>query len=186
VLLVGVLPRTSLTVGGLAGADYRVRNFGLVTADELAARIRQSTALLHGGIAGVSVAGLAVGLVLTAGTSTWDRLLGLCVGLALVLRSRVFSRVPHILPLRAAGLVVLVAQALRAMREGPGAGPGLVVLAALLATVLVVLSAVPLSDVARARFKQVLNVAEMAVVVALVAMAAGALGIYHWVGQVTG
>ncbi|HET8684451.1 MAG TPA: type VII secretion integral membrane protein EccD, partial [Micromonosporaceae bacterium] len=186
VLLVGILPRTSLAVGGLAGADYRVRNFGLVTAGELAARIRQGTALLHGGIAGVSVAGLAAGLVLTTGASTWDRLLGLCVGLALVLRSRVFSRVPHILPLRTAGLVVLVAQALRAVREDPGARPWLVVLAALLTTVLVVLSAVPLSDVARARFKQVLNVTEMTVVVAMVAVAAGALGIYSWVGQVTG
>jgi type VII secretion integral membrane protein EccD len=186
VLMVGVLPRTSLTVGGLAGADYRVRNAGKVTGEELAARIRQSTELLHGGIAAVSVIGVVAGLVLTLAPSTWDRVLGLTVGLALVLRSRVFSRVPHILPVRLAGLFVLVAQGLLAAREAVELGGWIIAVAAGLAVLGVALSAVDLSDVARARIKRLLNLAEMAVVVCMVAVAAGALGVYEWMGGVLG
>jgi type VII secretion integral membrane protein EccD len=185
VLVVGALPRVSLTVGGLASDDFRVRNFGLVTGEQLAARIKQSSALLAGGIAGVSAVGLGTGLLLTASSSEWDRLLGFAVGVALVLRSRVFSRVPHIVPLRSAGLVVLAAQGLRAAREDL---PGVSLVAAIAAAcaVLVVLSAVPLSEVARARVRQVLHLAEMCVVVAMVAIAGGALGGYDWIGRVIG
>jgi type VII secretion integral membrane protein EccD len=184
VLFVGVLPRVSLTVGGLASDDFRVRNFGLVTGEQLAARIKQSSALLTGGIAGVAGVGLTAGLLLTSGDG-WDRLLGLAVGLALVLRSRVFSRIPHIVPLRVAGLVILAAQGLRAVREDlPGVS--LVAAVATVCVVIVATSAVPLSEVARARVRQVLHMAEMAVVVAMVAVAGGALGGYDWIGRVTG
>jgi type VII secretion integral membrane protein EccD len=177
VLVVGVLPRVSLTVGGLASEDYRVRRGSMVTAEALGARIRQSTALLYGGLGAACVIGAAAGLVLTARDGLWDRLLGLAVGLALVLRSRVFSRVPQIVPLRAAGLAVLAAAAL------PVAGAWPVATAVAASTALVAVSAVPLSDVARARVKQLLNLAEMAVVVAMVAVAAGALGGYDWVAR---
>jgi type VII secretion integral membrane protein EccD len=185
VLVIGVLPRVSLTVGGLASDDYRVRRGGLVGGAELAARIRHSTALLYGGLAAASVIGLVSGVALANVGSTWDRLLGSAVGLALVLRSRVFSRVPQIVPPRVAGLVVLVAQGLRSGRETLHTGPWLVFWAAAVATVLVAASAIPLSDVARARVKQLLNLAEMLVVVAMVALAAGALGGYDWVGRAT-
>lgn len=177
VLVVGVLARVSLTVGGLAGEDYRVRRGGTVTADALGARIRESAALLYGGLAAACVTGVTAGLVLTAGDALWDRLLGLAVGLGLVLRSRVFSRVPQIVPLRAAGLAVLAAQGLTVAARWPVAAAGLAF------TMLVLISAIPLSDVARARVKQLLNLAETAVVVAMVALLAGALGGYEWVGR---
>jgi type VII secretion integral membrane protein EccD len=182
VLVVGVLPRVSLTVGGLASDDYQVRRGGEVTGEELASRIRQSTALLYGALGAAAVVGMVAGVVLSGG-STWDRLLGLSVGLALALRSRIFSRIPQIVPLRVAGLVVLVAEGLRAARENIHAGPWLVAWAAAVAAGTVTLSAVPLSDVARARVKQLLNNAEMAVVVAMVVLLAGALGGYDWVGR---
>jgi type VII secretion integral membrane protein EccD len=178
VLVVGVLARVSLTVGGLAGEDYRVRRGGMVTADALGARIRRSTALLYGGLGAACLTGAAAGLVLTTGDVLWDRLLGLAAGLGLVLRSRVFSRVPQIVPLRAAGLAVLAAQGLDVVRRSP------VLAAVLVSTVLIAVSAVPLSDVARARVKQLLNLAELAVVVAMIALLAGALGAYEWVGRV--
>jgi type VII secretion integral membrane protein EccD len=178
VLVVGVLVRVSLTVGGLAGEDYRVRRGGMVTAEALAARIRQSTALLYGGLAAACLAGAVTGLVLTSGDALWDRLLGLATGLGLLLRSRVFSRVPQIVPLRVAGLAVLAAQGLEVAQRWP------VVTAVMASTVLVTASAVPLSDVARARVKQLLNLAELAVVVAMIALLAGALGGYEWVGRV--
>jgi type VII secretion integral membrane protein EccD len=179
VLVVGVLARVSLTVGGLAGEDYRVRRGGMVTADALGARIRQSAALLYGGLGAACVTGAVAALVLTTtGEALWDRLLGLAVGLGLVLRSRVFSRVPQVVPLRVAGLAVLAAQGLEVARRWP------VTAAVLASTVLVTASGLPLSDVARARVRRLLNLAELAVVVVMTALLAGALGGYEWVGRV--
>ncbi len=181
VLVVGVLPRLSLTIGGLAGDDYRVRTFGLVSAERLAARIRQSNALLQGAILGVATVGGGAATVLIVTGDRWDRWLATLVGLALVLRSRVFSRVPHVVPLRAVGLAVLATQGFLTLRDAlPAAGA---VLAA--AVALVVLSAVGLSEVTRARVKQTLNIAEAVAVVAMIAIAAGALGAYDWIGRVT-
>jgi type VII secretion integral membrane protein EccD len=185
VLVVGVLPRVSLTVGGLASADYRVRHHGLVTAEELARRITQSNALLYGGVLGAAVLGAAGGLLLAMTGSTWDRLLGVAVGVALVLRSRIFSRVPQILPLRIAGLLVLAAQAAAAVQAVPGLRSWSVVVAAAVAAGAVAVSAVPLSEVARARVKQLLNRAELVAVVAAVALAAAALGGFQWVDRLT-
>src|SRR5690606_12055787 len=107
VLLVGVLPRASLTVGGLASADYLLRQQGHLSSEELAARIRRSSALLHGAIWGTATVAAAAGAVLAVIDSPWDRLLGGVVGVALLLRSRVFSQVPQVAPIRVAGLLVL-------------------------------------------------------------------------------
>jgi len=181
VLVIGVLPRLSLTVGGLAGADYRVRNAGQVSASELTARIRHSDTLLHGSLFAVATTGLAAGLFFTFSGLWWDRLLGLAVGLGLLLRSRIFTRVPHILPLRAAGLIVLIGQTLLFARQDAVAGPWLVAIAAGAAAVIVAVCAVTLSDIARARVKQVLNLAEVAVVAMTIPLAAGGLGLYRWV-----
>jgi type VII secretion integral membrane protein EccD len=185
VLLVGVLPRASLTVGGLASADYRVRNHGLLTGEELALRIAQSSALLYGSVVSAAVIGLLCGVLLAVNGAGWDRLLGTALGLALVLRSRVFSRIPQIVPLRVAGLGVLGVQAVSAAVQLPALVPWLVPIAAAAALLMVALSAVPLSDVARARVKQLLNRAETVVVIAAFALAAAALGVFDWVARLT-
>jgi type VII secretion integral membrane protein EccD len=184
VLVVGVLPRLSLTVGGLAGADYRVRNAGAIPREQFATRFRQSTALLYGGLVASAVTGAGAGCLLAFGP-TWDRWLGVVIGVGLLLRSRVFSRTPSILPLRLAGLLVLGVHALVAVRQSDTLRPWTMLLAAGAATAGVALSAVPLSEVARARVKQLLNWAEVVVVVALVALAAGAVGAYAWVATQT-
>lgn len=184
VLVVGVLPRASLTVGGLAGADYLVRNQGLISEDALAARIRESTALLHGGILGATAVGVGTGVPLALTASIWDHLLGVTVGLALVLRSRAFSRVPQVVPLRVAGLVVVVAHAVRWIQDTPPLQPWAVPLAAAAVGIGVALSAVPLSDVARARAKQLLNRAEIVVVVVMIPLAAAALGLFDLVAEI--
>jgi hypothetical protein len=181
VLLVGVLPRVSLTVGGLASADYRVRNHRLVAGGELAGRIEQSNALLYGGLVGTSLVGVGGGVLLAGSGSSWDRLLGAAVGVALLLRSRVFSRTAQILPLRIAGLLVLAVHTGQAVQESAAVRPWAVAIAAAAAAALVVLSTVPLSDVARARVKQLLNRAESVMVVGVVALAAAALGLFVWV-----
>jgi type VII secretion integral membrane protein EccD len=185
VLVVGVLPRVSLTVGGLASADYRVRTHGLVAGAELAGRIARSGALLSGGLIGTALVGVAGGVLLAGSGSGWDRLLGTAVGLALVLRSRVFSRVPQIVPLRVAGLAVLAAQGGYAVQLSAALRPWAVPIAAGLAAGMVAVSAVPLSEVARARAKQLLNRAELVVVVAVVALAAAALGLFDRVAELT-
>jgi type VII secretion integral membrane protein EccD len=184
VLVVGVLPRVSLTLGGLASADYRVRTFGLVDAADLADRIRQSTALLYGAIGAVAAIGSATALVLTFSGDVWDRILGTAIGLGLLLRSRAFSRIPHVLPLRTAGVAVLVGQGLWVIREYPEGSFAVAGVAAAV-TAIVALSAVRLSDVARARLKQMLNLAETFVVIATIAIIGGALGIYDRVAELT-
>ena len=181
VLLVGVLPRVSLTVGGVASADYRVRQQGLVTGEELARRIGQSNALLYGGLLGTAALGTAAGALLVAGGTTWDRLLAVAVGAALVLRSRVFSRVPQIVPLRVAGLLVLALAGAAAADAVPALRPWTVPLAAAVVAGAVVAGAVPLSEVARARVRQLLNRAELGAVGAVVTLAAAALGGFDWV-----
>ena len=133
VLVVGVLPRVSLTIGGLASADYRVRNHGLVTSEALAARIAQSDALLYGSLLGVAVLGAATGGLLAGSELLWDRLLGVMAGAALVLRSRVFSRISQILPLRIAGLAVLAGHGVTLGQDWPPLRPWLVPAAALAA-----------------------------------------------------
>jgi len=180
ILVIGVLPRISLTVGGLAGADYRVRNKGKVSEQELARTIRHSDVLLHGSLLAVAVIGVVTGLVLTASGASWDRALGLAIGLGLLLRSRVFSRIPHILPLRVAGMIVLIAQGVRELREDAGAGAWSIAIAVGAATIVVAVSAIHLSEVARARLKQVLNLAEIVVVAATIPLVAGGLGLYAW------
>lgn len=178
VVAVGVLPRVSLSVGGLASADYQVRNAGTLSYAELSARVRQSMALLGGAVFGVSAVGLAAGVWLAYATAEWDRWLALGVGAALVLRSRVFSRVEHMLPLRLAGIAVTVTLALRQAFDRPGLRPWLVVVIAALGTALVLVSAIPLSDVTRARVRRMWNWAELGVISVLLVLAAGALGVY--------
>jgi type VII secretion integral membrane protein EccD len=184
VLAVGVLPRMSLSLGGLASADYRVRTFGLLDGGELADRIRQSTALLYGAIAAVSAVGTATALVLTFRGDVWDRLLGTAIGLGLLLRSRAFSRIPHVLPLRTAGVAVLVGQGLWVVQEYPEGSPAVAGIAAAI-TIVIALSAVRLSDVARARLKQVLNLAETIVVVLSIGLVGAATGLYDRVAELT-
>ncbi|QSB15720.1 type VII secretion integral membrane protein EccD [Natronosporangium hydrolyticum] len=185
VIMVGVLPRVSLTVGGLASADYRVRNHGLITGAELTHRIEQSNALLYGGLLGAAVVGAGSGVLLATTGSRWDAAFGAAVGLALALRSRVFSRVPQIVPLRVVGLAVLVVHGIFAAQTVPELVPWLVLIGAAVATGAVALSAVPLSDVARARVKQLLNRVELIVMVGVLALAAAALGWFDWVEEFT-
>ncbi|HEX6683472.1 MAG TPA: type VII secretion integral membrane protein EccD [Candidatus Limnocylindrales bacterium] len=176
ILAIGVLPRISLTVGGIAGADYRVRHVGLVSGEQLARRIRHSDILLHGSLVAIAVVGLVTGLILTSSELWWDSMLGLATGLALLARSRVFSRIPHILAPRLAGLIVLIGQGLTYQR---GVWP--IVAAAI---VFVAVCAIPLSDVARARLKQVLNLAETVTVTAMIPLAAGGLGLFTWMASI--
>jgi type VII secretion integral membrane protein EccD len=183
---VGALPRASLTVGGLAAADYRVRNALLLSQEALVNRIRQSSWLLTGALAALAALGGVAGVGLAYQPTAWDRLLALAVGLGLLLRSRLFSRIAHVLPLRLAGVTVVAALALRHGTPLDILAPWFAVVTLLVVVVVAGISALPLSDITHARVKQLLNWFEYVVVIAMVVLAAGALGVYDMVALRTG
>jgi len=182
-LVVGPLPRVSLSVGGLAGADYRVRHAGRVSDAELRRRFRTSNDLLVGGLVGVASVVVVSGVLLDLDGDDWDRTLSLLLAITAAMRSRVFSRVQHMLALRLAAVVVLAAvvtqlavQADRAAWLVPGLGLALVAGLGL--------ATLRLSDIQRAQVKRTLNMVEFVVVVVLVVVLAGAMGVYDALGGI--
>jgi type VII secretion integral membrane protein EccD len=185
VITVGALPRASLTIGGLAAADYRVRNAMLLTQETLVDRIRHSSWLLTGALATLATIGGVAGVVLAASV-LWDWLLAVAIGMGLLLRSRLLSRVAHVLPLRTWGVIALAAVALRHVTANEILRPWLAVATLLVAVVVAMVSTVPLSDITHARVKQLLNWFEYVVVIGLIVLAAGALGVYQMVASRAG
>ncbi|GAA2085026.1 hypothetical protein GCM10009821_28130 [Aeromicrobium halocynthiae] len=183
-LTVGVLPRISLSVGGLASADYRVRHVGQLDLAALRRRYRASNDILIGALLGIAGVVVVACVVLVLGDDPWDRTLALVVAVAAVLRSRVFSRIQHVLPLRVAGLVVLgVALAAVVLADGDLV-PFLVPVTAVLGAVALGIATVPISEISRARVKRTLNIAEFLVVVTMLVVLAGALGLYGQLGDI--
>jgi len=185
-LAVGVAPRLSLSVGGLASADYRVRHAGQLTDQQLAARYRQSNWLLLGALVGIALVVTWAGWHLTFSSNGWDRYLALNIGLVAVLRSRVFSRVQHLLPLRVAGAAVLALQLVRLSDDLSDLRRWLVAAFALAILFWVAVSSIPMSDITRARVKRVLNIVEFLLVVDMVVLAFGALGVFAAFEEVVG
>lgn len=180
-LAVGVLPRVSLSVGGLAGADYRVRHAGRVSDADLRRRFRVSNDLLVGGLVGIAVVVVVGGLLLDTDGDDWDRTLALLLALTAALRSRVFSRVQHMLPLRLAAVLVLTAVLAQAM-DGADLMTWLVPAISLALLAGLGLASIRLSEIQRARVKRTLNLVELVTVVVLIVVLAGAMGVYDALG----
>lgn len=180
-LAVGVLPRVSLSVGGLAGADYRVRHAGRVSDADLRRRFRVSNDLLVGGLVGIAVVVVVGGLLLDTDGDDWDRTLALLLALTAALRSRVFSRVQHMLPLRLAAVLVLTAVLAQAL-DGADLMTWLVPAVSLALLAGLGLASIRLSEIQRARVKRTLNLAELVTVVVLIVVLAGAMGVYDALG----
>ncbi|MBW9213433.1 type VII secretion integral membrane protein EccD [Mumia sp. zg.B53] len=176
-LAVGVAPRVSLSVGGLASADYRVRNVGTMSREAIQARYRESNGLLVGSLAAIALVAGVGGAVLTFSDGRWERWLALAVGLLALSRSRIFSRVAHMLPLRIAGLVVLGAQLVREVAE-VDATRWLVVIVLALGVVAVAVASVQISGISRARVKRLLNLVELLLVIQAIVLACGATGLF--------
>jgi len=183
-LVVGVIPLVSLSVGGLASADYRVRHVGRLDLVTLRARYRASNAVLIGSLVGISLVVAWGGIALDLAGSSWDRTLALTLAAAALLRSRLFSRTPHMLPLRIAGTAVVVFAMVRFAVEEESATPWLVVAVSLILLTAVASSTPRISDITRARVKRWLNVVEFLVVVDLLVVLFGALGVYDAMGGV--
>lgn len=181
-LVVGVLPRVSLSVGGLASADYRVRHVGQLDLTVLRDRYRASNALLVGSLAGIAVVVVVCGARLDLAGNPWDRALALVLAAAALLRSRVFSRTQHVVPLRIAGLVVAGLAAARLAAQDPTWVPWLLPATVALGAIACGAASVPISEITRARVKRTLNIVEFLVVVTLLVVMAGSLGVYGQLG----
>lgn len=181
-LIVGVLPRTSLSVGGVASADYRVRNAASVSSEQLRARYRESNGLLMGALIGVATVVVWAGWHLQASDLWWDRYLCASLGLVALLRSRVFSRTMHLVPLRVAGTIVLVLELLAVSQDYEDLRTWIVLIFVGVAAALVGVSSLGMSDVTRARVKRTLNIVEFLVVVEMIVMMCGAMGVFEKFG----
>ncbi len=182
VLAVGVLPRVSLSVGGLASADYRVRHVGRLDLATLRRRYRASNALLVGSLAGVALVVVRDGAALELNDLPWDRTLALSLAATVALRSRLFSRTQHMVLLRLAGLVLVALVLVRVAIAQEELLPYLALVPALILAGGLGLVTVPMSEITRARVKRTLNVVEFVAVVVLLVVACGALGIYGAMG----
>jgi type VII secretion integral membrane protein EccD len=183
VLSVGVMPRVSLAVGGLSSADYRVRNAGRLTDAALQARFRESSWLLLGSVIGVSflVGMIAFWLGLRDeewSQDIWDRALALSLAAVLLLRSRVFSRIQFMLPLRMAAVFGCLSTIHEQALQVQALDDWLLAAVAAAGTVAAGISVLTLSDITRARIKRTLNAVEFLVVVDLVVVTMGAVALY--------
>jgi type VII secretion integral membrane protein EccD len=186
ILLTGALPRASIAVGGLAAADFRLRTVSRITEQELAERVRQSTYMLTGALAGAALVVAAGTAWLSGSTSIWDRWLLPVAGLLLVLRSRAFGRVRHVLPLRLGGAAVLAGVGLAAVERVPALQQWAAALAMLAVTAVLAIAALPVTPVTTARAKQILNLVEIAVVVVAVVLTVGGAGVFAFMANYEG
>lgn len=183
-LVVGVLPRVSLSVGGLASADYRVRHVGQLDLAALRRRYQASNDILVGALLGIAAVVAVPGIVLDLSSEPWDRTLAVVVIAAALLRSRVFSRIQHVLPLRLAAVVVAVAAATVTVATDADLSPFVVPATALLVAIAVGAGSISISEISRARVKRTLNIVEFLVVVTMLVVLAGALGFYGRLGEI--
>lgn len=184
ILVVGVLPRVSLSVGGLASADYRVRHVGQLDLAALQRRYRDSNAILVGSLVGIAVVVVVSAAVLDLG-GPWDRTLALSLAGAAFLRSRLFSRTQHMVPLRAAGIAVATIVLVRFAADADADTLTFVVpVVALVAVVGLGLASLPMSEITRARVKRLLNLVEFLVVVDLLVVLVGSLDLYSKLGGI--
>ncbi|GAB3463614.1 hypothetical protein GCM10027570_50860 [Streptomonospora sediminis] len=186
VLGVGALPRMALSMGGLSGLDYEVRQVGQTGTARFEESMANSDRLLLGTLLGAVAAAVAMVLLLVfAGDGRADLVLAALVSFVLLMRSRLFDRIRHVLPLRAGGAAGLAAAAVGAA-SGADRMLALLPAAALAAGVAIaVVSRVELAEVPRASLRRILNGVEVVAVVALCVASAWALGLYTLVTSVS-
>ena len=185
VLGVGVLPRAALALGGLSGLDYEVRQVGRTDTERFETSLAAGDRLLLGSLLGMVAAAVAsVALLAFTGSGSRDWLLAALVSTVLLLRSRLFDRVVHVLPVRLGGVLGLVVTAAVAS-TGLGGGSALLPALGLLAgTAVGALSMVHLTDVPRASIRRLFNAMEVVAVIAMCVAAVWALGVYEAVTSI--
>lgn len=183
VVAIGIAPRVSVGVGGLTAADLRMRNGGALSVAELDDRLQRSASVLTWTLVSLAGTGAAALAVLHLAANPWARALGAILTLTLLLRSRTFTAVPHVAPVRVAGLLASAALVVRLSADAANVelqfaviGGALVVLAGLVAG-----AGVELIRANRARLRIIGNLCETISLVAAVPLLAGTLGLFDWV-----
>jgi len=185
VVSLGILPRTCLAAGGLAGLDYLVRTHGAVEPSTLVATFTRSRALLTGAL--LATAGL------TAAGSVWLEVAGSPIQVAqaaaiagcLILRSRAFSQFLHVLALVLAGIGALIVQLTADLINGRPrlTTIGILVLVVAWSAVLARGDQATRNDVAGARNRRLLDLGESLTVATLIPLLAANLGVLEWVRE---
>ena len=174
VLLIGAAPRLALAVGGLTTVS------GMGDPADLTNRIARVDRVLIGvllGLSGVAVLGALPAALAPDGR---QQLLAAGIGVGLLLRSRVFSQVPHALGPRIAGLIVLAGLWVGQWWVDALPDAVLVVGTALVGGVFAACAGLAsgANPVTRARAGRFLDGAELALVVAVVVLTAGVFGLF--------
>ncbi|HEX6446558.1 MAG TPA: type VII secretion integral membrane protein EccD [Streptosporangiales bacterium] len=186
VLVLGILPLTALGAGGLASMDYRIRAGQRLSTAEIERAVRRASGILTWTLAGVGLLAVASGAYLAVTAGLWPRLLAALAGLALLLRSRAYTRRVHALPVRLAGSAVLAATLGRFVLDREPGGILLVVLFAACLVGLALLSAVRVNDVLVARLRLLGNYAEIGTVILMVPVLLQIFGLFAWVKALIG
>lgn len=186
-LCAGVLPRVAMVMGGLSGLDYEVSRTGQVETEQFEEIHSNSDRILLGVVMGVGVGGGAVALLLAhLGRGIPDLLLCGLFGSLFVLRSRLFDRIRHVLPLRLAGVISLGATGLAAAVQYSVFAPWLPLVVLVAGAALAALSWVRLNDVPRASFRRLLNWSEAFVIASMCVVLAWAMGLFAFAAHMAG
>lgn len=182
VLLIGAVPRLGLALGGLVATG------GVPLRPALDIRVLRAGWLVTGSIVGLSAAAVLGVLPAAMSADGWQQLLAGAVGIGLLLRSRVYSQIPHVLAPRIAGVLVLLFLFFGIVRVAmlPDAVRILFPIALFAAGTLNACVIPAMTPLVRARVGRLLDIAEQIGVVAAVVLAVGVLGLFGWVGAVTG
>lgn len=185
VLSLGVLPRAALAAGGLAGLDYVVRTHGGVDPGAVVATFARSRALLTGALlatAGLTAAG-AVRLEFVG--SSMQVAQATVIAGCLVLRARAFSQFLHVLTLVLAGTGALLVQLTADLVDATPRLSTIAILGLVLAWAAVLAHGglTTRNDVAGARSRRLLDIAESLTVATLIPLLAGNLGVLDWVRE---
>ncbi|WP_028648827.1 type VII secretion integral membrane protein EccD [Nocardiopsis sp. CNT312] len=186
-LCVGVLPRVAMVMGGLSGLDYEVGRTGRVATDRFEDTFTTTDRLLLGLTLGTALSGGAVTVLLALlADGPPDLLLCGLLSVLLVLRSRLFDRIRHVLPLRLAGVLGLGAACAAVIGEYTVMAPWMPLLVLVLGTTVGVLSWVRLTEVPRASLRRLLNWTEVLVIIGVCAVFAWAMGLFALVARMSG
>lgn len=187
VLAIGVLPRLAVAAGGLADLDERVRAEDTTPRSAVRTSVRAADAIVTGGLVGVGMVAGGASIDLAAQIDPWPRLLGGAIALALIARSRLYSAHAHVIVLRAAGLIGVLASGVRLYLDASGGVASAAVLAAGLAVLFgaIGLSAKRYSEVTTARLSRAATTAEWCLVAVLLPLVAATGGLFDWVSELT-
>jgi len=183
VLSLGIAPRASLAAGGLAQLDYVVRSRGSVDPGAVVEVFARSRALLTGALLATAALTAAGSARLEFAGSPLQVALAVAVAVCLILRSRAFSQFLHVLTLVLCGIVALLVQ-LSADLLDTAPRPATVAVAVVVAVGSLALARGGLgrpTDVAAARSRRLLDIAESLMVATLIPLLAANLGVLEWI-----